>query len=257
MKGVYWPARLTQEIEVKKLLSQSSKGKSFEITSLPTYVINETNSIHKTIETLIQEIKTNESFTFEFLDEYTLEQVKSYSIIAYGALSIMVIVNTILIILLYLKKLMKLIKHKSGNEDNEDIESGLRQKLSRKLHFSPRDSLKLSPRGSLRRLSRRLSKVRDDLSTSGWSSGRSSLRDTIKRRKRKFKKSVLDMSPTRHRKQSLEIPLKKLNRHIEEDSPRLVDVSTNTQKTYTNLSPQVVPRRVASTKRRPPLKAYN
>lgn len=106
MQGVNWPARLFQKINVETLLTQSPKGDSFSITHLPTYKINDTSPLHSTIKTLIEKLPSEKPFTIKF-EEYdlSLEEVQSYSIIAYGAISIMVIINSILIGVIYLTKI--------------------------------------------------------------------------------------------------------------------------------------------------------
>ena len=63
---VQWPARQLQHIEIKALIEASSRGKSFDITYLPTFELNESTNLHDTIKEQIDKLPSENPFTFDF-----------------------------------------------------------------------------------------------------------------------------------------------------------------------------------------------
>ena len=150
---VKWPARQQRHIDVKQLLGKLPHA--FDITSLPIFTINESHKVHESIEELISKLPNNESaFTFDFEKyDWTLEEVQSHTIIAYGILSTLVIISTIFLLILYVGKCRKTLL-KNGKTKK------LKNTLNRKWHENnPLDSIRNSirprfqiPKDSLRKL---------------------------------------------------------------------------------------------------------
>ena len=94
--SVYWPARQTVKIDIQ---DEDNDAHSFDITKLPTVNINNSNKASDSIRKLISELPSeSDAFTFDFHGyNISTEQIQSYSIIAYGALSILVIINSIIL----------------------------------------------------------------------------------------------------------------------------------------------------------------
>ena len=93
---VYWPAKQNVKIDIQDWLSEEDP---FDVTKLPVININNSNEASDSIRKLISELPSeSDAFTFDF-HGYNIspEQVQSYSIIAYGALSILVITNSIIL----------------------------------------------------------------------------------------------------------------------------------------------------------------
>lgn len=221
---VRWPAKLTQNIDLNKLVGKSGKGKSFDITSLPPFILNETQPLHESIKNQIDKLPSEDKFTFDF-DNYdvSLEQVQSYSIIAYGGITVIVIIHSILLAVIYIPKVRDWIKDRKRNNDMKDDsielgELGIRKSIRKRISKSPRDSLKLSFRKGLRR-ARKMS--------SRWS-GRS--KDSITSSLRSVADSTRDSTRKWRQRGS---------NWLSPDTPTLVDMSTNTPrhaKLYPTLS---------------------
>jgi len=91
---VTWPAKQTVSIE-DTLLNDSF---SLDSTYLPIITVNRSSEVHKSLRELINQLRTNDSFTIDF-DYYglTLDQVSTYSVIAQSALTLIVIINSIVL----------------------------------------------------------------------------------------------------------------------------------------------------------------
>jgi hypothetical protein len=169
---VYWPARQTKEINVQDLLNDEHPSK-FDTTQLPIWDLNITNRVHVSIKKLIDALPSEEdAFTFDF-DKYdfTLEEVQAYTIIAYGSLSILVIINSVILGILIIAKLIKWRKHRS------EIKS-----LNLLPTFSPRTSfsgLRDSIRYRKSRIEKMIKQVRPHSPANSLRSLRSSLRKKV------------------------------------------------------------------------------
>lgn len=100
---VHWPAREEKEINIERLVTIHN---SFDITSLPIIKINEYDQVSEDLKNLISELPNEDAFTFAF-KEASLEEVKTYSIIAYGTLSATVMIHSIIISIMLLIKAKK------------------------------------------------------------------------------------------------------------------------------------------------------
>jgi len=144
-ENVFWPARQTLKIDIINLLTQIPQP--FDATKLPVININQTTQIHSSIKALITKLPgEDDSFTFNF-EKYdlSLEEVQSYTIIAYGTLSILVILNSIFIGLMIIMKCKRWLTNKSNKHDSEfpprNSFTGLRDSLKKRTE-GLRDSLK-------------------------------------------------------------------------------------------------------------------
>ena len=213
MDQVTWPALLKHEVNIEALLDKTKKGKSFGITYLPPFLVNESHPLHETIKDHIDKLPSEESdFTFDF-DKYdlSLEEVTSYSIVAYGTVTVIVIINSILIFLLYLTIVRKWLQGRTELGSN-DSESGLRNRIARKLPFSPNDSIKLPSRDSFRRAKTRM----NNLSRRSLDSIRSSVKSAAKSTRRHLP----------HRQ--TQVPSEVVGHEMIKLPPTVVDIGTNT-----------------------------
>ena len=115
---VYWPAKQTMNIDIKDILTNVPN--KFDSTQLPIVNLNDTNQVHDSIKTMISDLPNKEdTFTFDF-DEHnlSLEQVQSYTIIAYGALTVIVIINSIILGLMVIFKCRKWIHNRKQHLSN-------------------------------------------------------------------------------------------------------------------------------------------
>ena len=210
--SVYWPAKLTKNIDIKKVISGNKKGSSFDITNLPIYQLNDSSKLHNTIKTQINSLKTDKPFTFDF-DEMTIKEVQSYSIIAYGIITVFVALNSLLIGILYIYQIKKwiAIRKRKGNNDEESNYSN----RFRKSFDSYRDSLRRARNRTSRRARNHFRNLRR-ASTRSFDSARSSI-------KRKFE---------RNKKHSISRESSPSLSSLENDNSRIksVSVSTNTDK---------------------------
>ena len=226
---VRWPAKLTQNIDLNKLVSSSEKGKSFDVTSLPPFILNETQPLHESIKNQIDKLPSEgDKFTFYF-DKYdvSLEQVTSYSIVAYGGMTIIVIIHSVLLAVIFLPKVRDWIMSKRGSKVDQDEsielgELGMRKSIRNRFSKSPRDSLKLSFRKSLNKARRMSSRLSNRSNGSVASSLRSVVNSTRNSTRRVRQKTKNWLSP-----------------ETKLDTPSLVNASTNTPNRHANLYPTV------------------
>ena len=171
---VKWPAHQSEDIDIDSLLDEKDKNNPLDITLLPVIEVNASNDLHNTIKEQIDKLPTNEPFTFSFSEDVTLQQVTSVSIVAYGTLTTLVFINTIVLILLiiYIMKVRRVEANKSYRPTVDKIKTKLRKKLPK----SPRDSFRLSTRRKLRRTRNNI----NDPSHKGMDSIRSSLRSSFR-----------------------------------------------------------------------------
>ena len=162
-KLVTWPARQTRHIQVENLVT--TLPKAYDITSLPTYTVNNSDPIHDSLKRLIKELPTDtNSFKIDFENyDFSLEEVQSYTVIASGALSVIVTINSILVGLIYLGKCKRWVQQiKKGNRSEtkiemNDIERGIRSRIKSRLSHAS----EITPRGSLREAKKKVSETRD------------------------------------------------------------------------------------------------
>jgi hypothetical protein len=143
----------------------------FDSTHLPIINLNDTNQVHSSIKTLIAELpSTDDPFTFDFKEhDLTLEQVQSYTIIAYGVLTAMVIINSIILGVMIIFKCRKLIHNrKQALSHMSSTFSGARESFS-----GLRDSI----RDRNRELRNRVKRKIPNSPSIALSSFRSSVRD--------------------------------------------------------------------------------
>ena len=216
--GVNWPAKVEKTVELSTMLDQADKSSTFDITSLPIFEVNDTNSLHETIKTQIENLPTNDSLTFTFKDfDLSTEEVQVYSTFAYILLFVVILINSILIGILF-------FKHWRNNHLN-DAESGIGIGTNISRGLFPRDSLN-NLRTSLR------TKIQNIKSKwSNQSSRRSSIRSSIKsaqsrarRRSRSIGRKIRNASIRGRRSKS---PTTRKN---------TVEASTNTRELYPSLS---------------------
>ena len=100
---VFWPARQVKEINIDTLVDDKD---TFDITALPIVNVTNYDQVSDNLKALIAELPEDESFTFAFKD-ISLNEVKTYSVIAYGTLSVIVVIHSIVIGLLVLFKVRK------------------------------------------------------------------------------------------------------------------------------------------------------
>ena len=175
---LYWPAKQTLTINLEELLT--AVPTEFDATKLPIIDFNDTTNVHDSIKTLISNLPgKNSSFTFEFQDNLTLEEVQSYTIVAYGALCVMVIINSIIIGLIVLFKIRKWM---NGRNSSIHLPSNLSQDRFNGL----RDSLRQGKNKLRDSISRRL----PHSPSLRLNSMRSSLRDKFRAHKAEVPKSV-------------------------------------------------------------------
>ena len=243
---VTWPARQEEKLQLVDLLTEPPR--SFDITHLPTFTINETDKVHDSITKLIEEIPDDKPFTLDFSEiDLSLEEVQSVSIIAYGGLSLLVIIHSVLLAVIYILKCKKWRSKQIKNEPkSQDPESGFRNKILFSPRFSPRDSFKrikrrmrdFSPRESLKRVRTKLQELKTSdsgQSTPGSIPSRTSYIARSKRRlsrsrsrsRRQRRRSSEHYSPTA----TLRAAAAKLNKL----SPTLRHKATNTSKLYPRL----------------------
>ena len=105
-KEVSWPARLSQDIDVDKLLIKSEKGGAFDIDSLPPFILNESQPLHESIKTQIENLPSeDDKFTLDFDSfDVSLEEITSYSIVTSGGMIIIIVIHSILLAFIYLPK---------------------------------------------------------------------------------------------------------------------------------------------------------
>ena len=221
-KEVSWPAKLSQDIDIDKLLIKSEKGGTIDIDSLLPFILNESQPLHESIKTQIENLPSeDDKFTFDFDSfDVSLEEITSYSIVTSGGIIIIIVIHSILLAFIYLPKLRNWIRNRRERKSLDDSmelgELGTRERIRNYLPKSPRDSLRLSFRKSLRR-ARGLS-----------SRGKSSLTSSIR--------SVASSTRDNTRK----LRLKGSNWLSPETKPTLTDASTNTlrpkRRVYLNLS---------------------
>jgi hypothetical protein len=165
---VHWPAKQTLKIDIHELLTNVPT--KFDSTQLPIVNLNDTINVHDSIKTLISELPSEDDpFTFDF-DEHnlSLQQVQSYTIIAYGVLTTMVIINSIILGLMLIVKCRKCLRNRrlhlnhmsstfygarksfSGLRDSiRERRRGLKNRVTRRIPNSPSIALR-SLRSSLR-----------------------------------------------------------------------------------------------------------
>jgi len=125
---ITWPARQVHEVSIADLTTVSLKP--LDPIKLPIIDINDTKGIHQSLKKIIDDIvPSGNQFTidFEALD-LDMEEVQSISVIAYGTLSVIVMINSVLLGLIGVNKLRKIIKNKRN--------------LKELTTFSPRDSFR-------------------------------------------------------------------------------------------------------------------
>ena len=151
---VRWPAKLKKEIKIENLLKPIRK--TYDITKLRILTLNGTEDVHKTIKDLIDRLPSLEdSLTIDFSNyDWTLEQVQSYSIYAHGITTIIIIINSTLIIIIYILKGRDICR-KSERISTSKLRESVRSKMRNKFPHSIRDSVRdkfRNTRDSLRRL---------------------------------------------------------------------------------------------------------
>lgn len=88
-----WSPIQSVKIDLNELLTNSTTN-TFDSTKLPIIDFNKTDSVHQSLKDIIEKIPNSDTpFTFNFTNDYTLQDVKNYSVIAYGTLSILVIIQ--------------------------------------------------------------------------------------------------------------------------------------------------------------------
>ena len=183
---MFWPARQRLRIDIEELLTKIPIG--FDATKLPIIDINDRNisNAHGSIKTLISNLPDkDDGFTFDFdKRNLSIEQVQSYTIIAYGALSILVIINSIIIGLIVLFKCKKWLTTRKDSEEHSK-------------YFSPHMISRDSFRGLRDSIRHRKDRLKDSLShglthtpSSPFSSMRSKLREKIQAYRRDIPKNV-------------------------------------------------------------------
>lgn len=112
---VLWPAKQTMTIEAfnpnNSLLLDSSH--------LPLITVDKSSEMHSSLRQLINKVTSGDSFTLDFdYHGLQLEQIATYSIFAQSALTIIVVINSLLIAFL----LIKWIYHrKRANSVSQDV----------------------------------------------------------------------------------------------------------------------------------------
>ena len=184
---LHWPARQSTNIDIRQMLTESKKGTTFDISTLPAFILNETYNLHDTIKTAIRELETEEPFTLNFDNEkFSLETVQTYAIFTQGAIGILVVINTILIAIVYANKIKQGLKERRGHKKQDYEEKNYNHRSKRRTLFNPRDSLKLSPRDSFRRVRKHL----NHLSRHSLDSVRSSASSAYRNSRRKIQKKI-------------------------------------------------------------------
>ena len=179
---VNWPARQSKQIAMSSI-SQKPTNNTFDVTHLPTIKLNDTNRVHTSIKTLVDKLNPDKPLTFKFTD-IPLEEVQLYTIAGTGIVSIIVMINSVLIVYLcYKGRLLK-------RDEEPEVELGLRKSMQKKILFSPRDSLKFSPRDSFRRIQNKLKNTRDNISLSELTSRNSSLREKLRKPGRSVRRKL-------------------------------------------------------------------
>ena len=142
-----WRAKQEETVNIKDLLVLTPK--KYDIEEIPIFKFNSSKeSIHPTIKELIDGLhKENESFTFTF-DDFDLNKIEPVSIIGYGVLSAIVVIDTIILIILVI------FTWKGKREEDEE---GWRRRIRNKWKdtFDSRGdswrNFRRSIRGSMRR----------------------------------------------------------------------------------------------------------
>ena len=127
---VKWPAKIAKHINIVSILD--TRPKEYDITYLPLFTLNHSSAVHESIKTLIDEIPdSTESFTGKLQNnDWTLEEIKPISIMAYGVLSILVITNSIILGILILLKCRKVWRNRNKlKEQPRKLRNSLREKI--------------------------------------------------------------------------------------------------------------------------------
>ena len=137
---VHWPGRQVKEVDLTSLTVEKT---SFDITSLPIINIDSSDKITNNIKELISDLPDeNSTLTFSFKD-ISLEQVKTYSVIAYSSLSVIVFTHSIILGLMMLAKIKRWWTNRKYYSRQRTIK---RIKSKRDSFRGMRDSLRLKRR---------------------------------------------------------------------------------------------------------------
>lgn len=109
---VYWPARQSLDINLESLVSTT--GREFEAIKLPPIKLNDTTKVHDTLKKIIEDVSDDKSLlTFDFKGyDLDIEEVQSYTIIAYGTLTVIVIVHSIILAVIVGNIIRRFLKNK-------------------------------------------------------------------------------------------------------------------------------------------------
>ena len=99
----YWPAKRSEIINIIDLTT--NKPIRFDSSYLPIITLDKTSEVHDSLKKMIKELPgKSDKFTFDFTEmDYSLEEVQSYSIIAHGVISVLVIIHSVIIALIIIK----------------------------------------------------------------------------------------------------------------------------------------------------------
>ena len=132
-----WSPIQSVTVKLDELLTNSTST-GFDSTKLPIIDFNKTDKVHKSLKDIIEQIPDpNTPFTFNFTNDYTLKDVKTYSIIAYGTLSILVIIQYVILGIFLCIYCTRKFKNK-----NKKFQSALDSLSKFKRNINERDSFK-------------------------------------------------------------------------------------------------------------------
>ena len=139
---VSWQAEQSKRIEIEQILQEIPR--IYDITKLPIMELNSTSEIHESIKELIDKLPKNDTLSKLTIDDWSLEEIQSYSVLTHGiTISVMVLHSIIIVILMIITcKRSDKIPKITSKESYSRFKKKLKQKLREDMFDSARSSFR-------------------------------------------------------------------------------------------------------------------